>query len=427
MRNLTLYKKYNATLSKSISDFLSGKSQELVDFTNEESAEIIRKTLTIDELRENGIFFTGNTLSIEACRKLTNITSKSKILDPTCGNGNLLVSILDKLPKKKSLRDTITIWGKILYGFDLFPEFIETAKLRIIREALKNCKIIDITDIIELKTLLSNIQQGNIFEQRNTLEIITHILMNPPFVYQKATTTWASGKINSAALIFDFCISNIQDSTQIAAILPNVLKSGTRYGKWRNRIGSMIENLELSFDTLFDKNTNVDVFILSGIKRMNINNHWPINEINNYSISSYFDISVGPYVPHRAKHEGKEFLYIKPLNIPIWKTINVNSIEKTVHFDGTVVQPPFLVIRRTSSPKDKNRASASIIVGRKDVVVENHLIICKPKDNTIETCQKLLNYLKSNYINDYLNKNIRCRHITVSILKEIPVGDIFNE
>jgi hypothetical protein len=82
--------------------------------------------------------------------------------------------------------------------------------------------------------------------------------------------------------------------------------------------------------------------------------------------------------------------------------------------------PPFVVIRRTSSPSDKFRASGTIIAGKKAVAVENHLIVIRPKNSTLKDCNELLKLLKSEQTNNFLNERMRCRHLTVGIVKKIP-------
>lgn len=423
---LSDYNRINNNISQNIQDFLAGKSDSLNDITNEESAQIIRDTVSIEKLKEDGIFFTGDSLSCKAAAYLT-IDRNSKILDPTCGNGNLLLSVIEKLPKEEKLSDTLCLWGNMLFGFDLISEFIETVKLRIIIRAINISSIIDITDLSEMKEMLPNIIKGNIYDNKQIFENISHVLMNPPFINQKAEKNWATGNINSAALIYNFCLENALLNTQIVAILPDVLRAGSRYEKWRKLTSSLLLNLTITAEKKFDKQTNVDVFILNGRKEENHSTNWPYLKETSMTLKDFFDISVGPYVPYRATHEGDKRPYIFPLNLKTWETTDIENITSFTEYDGTLFLPPLIAIRRTSSPKDKYRASASLVLGKKQMVVENHLIICKPKDNKLETCEKLFVYLKSKKVNDFLNERIRCRHLTVTAVKEIPVGDLFNE
>jgi len=85
-----------------------------------------------------------------------------------------------------------------------------------------------------------------------------------------------------------------------------------------------------------------------------------------------------------------------------------------------VISPPFVVIRRTSSPSDNPRARATIIRGNQSVAVENHLIALKPKSGYVRDCQKLTKMLAKPATDIFLNQRIRCRHLTVSAVKDIP-------
>ncbi len=53
--------------------------------------------------------------------------------------------------------------------------------------------------------------------------------------------------------------------------------------------------------------------------------------------------------------------------------------------------------------------------------VENHLIVLRPKDGTIGKCKKLVKFLKGESTNQWFNQRIRCRHLTVSAVKDMPL------
>lgn len=55
-------------------------------------------------------------------------------------------------------------------------------------------------------------------------------------------------------------------------------------------------------------------------------------------------------------------------------------------------------------------------------MVENHLIIIQPIDGQLQTCRKLLKKLKSNSVQEWINQRIRCRHLTVPAIRDIPVS-----
>jgi hypothetical protein len=52
--------------------------------------------------------------------------------------------------------------------------------------------------------------------------------------------------------------------------------------------------------------------------------------------------------------------------------------------------------------------------------VENHLIVLRPKDGTIGACREVLGILKDERTTRWLNERIRCRHLTVAALDELP-------
>ncbi len=90
-------------------------------------------------------------------------------------------------------------------------------------------------------------------------------------------------------------------------------------------------------------------------------------------------------------------------------------------YSGKLFKPPLIVIRRTSSPSDKFRAVGTIIKGKELVAIENHMIVVQPIDGTVASCNQLIRTLKSQETNDFLNERIRLRHLTVGVVKQIPL------
>ena len=99
----------------------------------------------------------------------------------------------------------------------------------------------------------------------------------------------------------------------------------------------------------------------------------------------------------------------------------VREATEKRRFRGTVLNPPLIVIKRTSSPSDRNRASATIINLREPVAIENHMIVVTPKDGKMDTCRKLMRILQNQKTNDFLNERIRLRHLTIGVIKDIPL------
>lgn len=384
----------------------------------------LRMLIPITDLRDAGSFFTGDDLADIAVESIeVPIGLASKVLDPTCGAGNLLVACSKKLPISESLTETIRQWGKILAGWDIFPEFVETTKLRIILEAINRGCCLRGSNLEELKGLLPHVRCTNALIEKNAYGVFSHIIVNPPFgrIQAPKSCTWSNGFTNSAGVFIEHIVSNLKIGVCVVAILPEVLRCGTRYSAWREILDSKI-NHNLHLAGRFDRKTNVDVFLLCGVVRDLAlgggEQGWAGQQDESSRVGDKFSISVGPVVPFRDPEEGIRVPYIYPRILPKWE--EVDSFSEYRCFSGRVVAPPFVVIRRTSSPSDRERAIATLIKGKARVAVENHLIIAEPKDGSLESCRKLMRILGDRRTNDFLNERIRCRHLTVGSVKETP-------
>ena len=386
---------------------------------------VLRGCLSIEEMREAGSFFTGQKLSTE-CLNLFDkaITSKSKVLDPTCGAGNLLIECSRKLGVGGTLSETLQVWGSILYGFDIHESFIEASKLRLIIEALsrgvkKDCSI------EQAISYLKNIKiQDALLVDKNDLKDISHVVMNPPFsIWQSPNKYyWKSGKINAAGVVFDLFLRILPKGCSLVAILPDVLRSGSRYNLFRDFCSLNLQAKCIQWGR-FNSKTDVDVFLLSGTLTSDENLkkiQWQ-EDLGEYEpLSSQFDVCIGPLVAYRDPETGTKYPYFHSRNTPDNELVEKPS--ETRGFQGKVISPPFILIKRTSSPGDKHRIMATIINLKEMVAIENHLIVVKPKSNQLRDCKKLMKILKLDRTNDFLNKRIRLRHLTVQAIKDIPLA-----
>jgi hypothetical protein len=400
---------------------LSPNKEQLQSLADLDNIDLkLRELLTIEEMREAGTFFTGQKLATKAVSLLPAITSRSVVLDPTCGAGNLLIETSRKLGIEPTLSATLSMWGRVLWGTDLHIHFVEATKLRIVVEAL-NRGVEQDCDLDEAFRLLSNIFVRDALDVESLeLEQVTHVLMNPPFTIWSSPKKnyWKKGKVNAAGIVFDKYLRGLPKGCQVSAILPDVLRSGSRYGEFRKFVS---KSMKATADVWgrFNNKTDVDVFLLSGVIDANsVEILWHHAEMGDTSISDYFDVRTGPLVAYRDLEEGPLYPYFYPKICPQWGVIR-EAIE-TRHFTGTSLTPPFVVIKRTSSPSDKNRASATLINLREPVAIENHMIVVKPKDGKVNTCKKLMKILQNQQTNDFLNARIRLRHLTVGVIKDIP-------
>lgn len=404
-------------------------NSEICSILNGQPSRAIRNLISIARLKQLGIFFTDHRLADRLIEYvIPDIENGAIIADPTCGVGNLLLACAKHFPIKEDLAATLNLWGGRLKGFDLHPEFIRATKARLALLAIKRGARSQ-TKRLSLEHIFPNIHISDGLA-KNSLHT-NCIVINPPYSLVQAPDkcTWSSGKVSQAALFLEKYVSDALPSTRIVALLPDVLRTGSRYIKWRKLIekSSEIEGIEIIGQ--FDRLTDIDVFILrlkTGSSMANRTAQWWDNDkfkLTGKSIGDLFKVSIGAVVPHRDPKKGVWVPYIHARTIPSWSVVNIDNGFPKRRFSGTTFIPPFVVVRRTSRPGDEFRATGTIIVGSQPVAVENHLVIMKPYSNNMRDCELLIDLLQVESSNDFLNERIRCRHLTTSSLKEMPWVD----
>ena len=384
---------------------------------------VLRQYLNIEEMREAGSFFTGQELATCLVSKFSkSITFDSVVVDPTCGAGNLLIECSRQLGVEQGLKKTLMKWGKSLRGYDIHETFVEAAKLRLIIEALSRGVEKDCT-LKEALKLFPNIQAVDLMTlDAEEFNDVTHVAMNPPFCSWESPQKrfWRKGKVNAAGIVFEHLVNRLPAMCQVSAILPDVLRSGSRYDNWRDFVSNKVQG-KCEIYGRFSNKTDVDVFILSGALQFDKNRkiEWHKTSENKAVLSDFFRVCVGPLVAYRDPLNGDSSPFIHPKNSPAWGVMK-NFTERR-KYSGKLFKPPLIVIRRTSSPSDKFRAVGTIIKGKELVAIENHMIVVQPIDGTVVSCNQLIKTLKSQETNDFLNERIRLRHLTVGVVKQIPL------
>ncbi|MDD5208956.1 MAG: N-6 DNA methylase [Elusimicrobiales bacterium] len=410
LTNLTLPQKREVTDVKSrIESALNGQANSF-----------LRKNVGIETLRNSGIFFTGHKLANDLAKPFVkSISAGISVFDPACGAGDLLLAAARSLPVADSLLATLSLWGTKLHGFDIDPEFVKATKIRLLLLAQSRLKISP-SYSYSIDKIFPNIKPANFLTQSLSDKSYGLVLMNPPYHRVQIDNSWAKGLTTVAAQFVSKCVIDLPKGTKIGAILPDVLRTGTRYAKWRTEIEAVAAPGEIKIIGKFDAATDVDVFqleLLIGPTTKAKKNWYPIRKVTT-NLSDYFQVKTGTVVPFRDKERGVKYPYIDASVVPAWGTVSPGS--KTRCFDKTVFTPPFVVIRRTSGPSDKIRAVGSIIIGKKDVAVENHLIVLKPISGGLTACRTALTTLAATTTTKWLNKRIRCRHLTIDAVKKIP-------
>ncbi len=403
---------------------LQGRVREALDG---EAASELRRLVPLADLRANGVFFTGSQLARVAVRDiLPTIDRNAVILDPACGAGDLLLACTAGLPTETSHNGTLKNWGQKLVGRDLQPELIEAARRRLwLAASLGIGQRNSHRFHNSAATAFPEIEVGCGMSDLRAIAAATHIVMNPPFTMVDAPEkcSWAAGKVNAAALFLEAILCKASPRTRIVAVLPDVLRSGSRYGKWRELVAKKAHTDRLEIFGLFDTLTDVDVFVL---QLQILDSSEPCRTLPwsararsaDICVGDRFRIQVGPVVDYRDPHAGPEYPFIHSRDLHPWKTLT--RIAKNRRFRGRVVSPPFVAVRRTSRPGDRHRAIGTLIEGRVPYAVENHLITLRPNRGAVQACRELLRVLRDERTTKWLDQRIRCRHLTVSVLRELP-------
>ncbi len=346
-------------------------------------------------------------------------------MDPACGAGDLLVACARHLPLKATVAETLKDWGDRLTGFDINSAFVEATRYRLALLALERTHSAarEIRKALPLEKIFPNIQLRSGVAAWQLPESPAVIVVNPPFSYGVAekNCAWAQGRVSQAATFMDTCMSNAARGTRILAILPDVLRTGSHYEKWRQMITAKATVHSVEIVGQFDELTEISVFLLelevgegTGTKTA-----WahPKN-LGTKTVKDLFDVHVGPVVPFRLDGNGRWSTYVHSEQLPPWDT--VRKIDQRIRFPGTTYNPPFIAIRRTSKADYQVRCIGTLVTGSVPMAVENHLLIALPKDKKVGTCKKLLEVLKRDATSNWMNERIRCRHLTVGSVGDLP-------
>jgi len=418
---------HRVLLDENLKYSISSNDDNLHHLLDGRATTTLYQTVPITTRREQGIFFTNHALAEKISSNLSYLLSKGiRVSDPACGVGNLLSACANYLPIGNSLEDTIDIWSSLIFGSDLFENFVSATKLRLILlAAIRSRDVKNIKNIVSKMEAFPSLQVKDILDSDDIAERVDCVVVNPPFGNTSAPDDckWATGTVQKAGLFFEHIMRSASKDQQVIAILPDVLRSGTRYSKWRKTVSSLASSMTVEITGRFGDEADVDVFVLSAIAGNGCNAvAWMRFDKGAgkaiKSVSDFFEVHVGSVVPHRDKEEGPDFPFIHARTMPPWETIE--SIDETRKYSGSVFKPPFVVVHRTSSPRDKYRCVGTIVNTNTEVAVENHLVILLPRDGSLKQCDELLRVLRHKNTNKWMNSRICCRHLTVASVKELP-------
>ncbi len=390
----------------------------------------LRKLVPLSLRKASGAFFTAAALAEKALAPFaTTLTARSTIIDPACGAGDLLLACARRLPVSPTLSATLTTWGQQLRGFDVHPAFIHAAKARLILLAIARGACIDVLEPSPISQVFPYLKVADGLEQASVVGSMSHVILNPPFSKIPAAVdcTWGSGKVSHAAAFVDRYVESAVPGTRIVAILPDVLRTGSLYAKWRDTIECRTTIESVAVFGAFDAWADVDVFILRCIVGTPTSASpvawWESAEDTlGKRIGDSFDVHVGPVVPHRHRELGDQHPYLHARLLPPHASFDAGQAPLR-RFPGCTFMPPFVAVRRTSAPNDHGRAIGTIVTGEQPVAVENHLLVLTPRDQTYARCEGLLASLTDRRTKAWLDERIRCRHLTVSAVRDLPIWE----
>lgn len=410
------YARFLDALISMVSDvgFENCKS-EVAHALNGGASEALRSHVKLSKLKQHGAFFTTEKIAQHAIAPLAQKVGGS-VFDPACGAGDLLLRWAENLPLRSTLERTLQSWGDLLAGTDINPEFIAVAKRRLILCALSKNNRWSMSPDAKADDFFPALRIRDFFDEE--CDYRSTLVMNPPFSQQQINESWASGKTSLAAVFFMRALHQLSKGQRIAAILPEVLRSGSRYAKWRKIVGDMLQFERFESLGKFSNLVDVDVFLLQGQRgEPKIPNLWN-QKVASLRLESLCDVKVGTVVPHRDKQCGPLVRYLCTSSLPSDGEFSGGDYRNV---SSRTVQTPFVAVRRTSSPSDRTRPVATIVTGEGPVALENHLISLRPHDGTLSACRQIYELLRSQKTRTILDETIRCRHLTTSAIKNLPI------
>lgn len=377
-------------------------------FLNGAAAAALRKLIPLRDRRNLGAFFTPQKLAEELAAPLADIRGDAVILDPCCGAGDLLLASLRSIAPAQAISSAHVK----VHGTDIVSEFTKVALARL-RFQLEKLSL-DNVDI--------DIAHRDGLDPAGLVDA-THIIINPPFGLSDAPTScsWTNGRVNKAALFIADILSHVQVGTSLYIILPDVLRCGTRYARWRQLVEQQVHIESIKSLGKFDRWTDVDVFMMTGqvvARAVNESRGLWTSHFEGKTVGDLFRVSVGSVVNYRDPQRGPCRSFLTAKSFPTWEEIE--SVVGNRRFQGKVESSPFVAIPRTSSPNEPVRSRGAIIIDSRPIAVDNHILVVSPYDGRLESCRELLGVLKQPVTTTWLNNANRCRHLTVADIKSIP-------
>ncbi|MGO4456836.1 hypothetical protein AB4039_05830 [Streptomyces sp. M-16] len=443
--SIAAYSTYARQLESLVTDVALGRWRRVADDVqhalNGQASAQLRRIVSRADRRTTGSFFTTGGVRQSYEELLARGTApggSTMIWDPTCGAGDLLIAGTSQFPIGATPAETLTLWNRRVRGHDLHDPFVAVARMRLVLAVLERHRAVGSDALLverRWRTAFPRVQVGDGLQAlRAAAEgrgFGGRLLLNPPYGMDAALPgcTWSTGRTSLAATFTAQASAAMAPGGRLFAVLPDVLRSGSRYQSWRGQLAEHLKMEEIRPHGLFDNHTDVDVFLLSAVRRRGGHSGavawWPPSAVSTDSvIGDHFRVGVGPVVDNRDPHDGPEVPYLTAKELPGQGETGLPLRRRL--FGGRLFEPPFVVMRRTSRPgqgaKGGARGTGVLIQGDRPVAVDNHLIVAEPLRGGVASCRELLEVLDGPKVVHWLDERIRCRHLTVTVVRSLPWG-----
>jgi hypothetical protein len=389
-------------------------------------ARVFRSTVTASQRKRTGAFFTGETIARSAVARWRSVNlCRGRIYDPAVGTGDLLLPIAAKLGCDRSLPATLERWSDKLSGCDINSVLVRAARARLVLAATVVSGRRPVQRRASLDALFPMLECASGLADNAVLRTASHVVLNPPFVPGRVADDcrWATGRRSLAAVFLDHVLQSAAPGTRVSAVLPDSLRIGPQYRHWRAAVLSRGRDVcALPLGAFAD--ADVHVFLLRlivGIERPGASSdpwHWPTRISNaGNALGDRCHVRVGPYVPHRDR-AGNWHPLLDVSHAPPGGCAERTAPRR--RFTGPFERPPFVVVRRTSSPHDHKRVVATLVHRGAPRIVENHLLIIRPREGGVAACKEVMRVLDDPRTDPWINDRTGCRHLTVGVIRDLP-------
>jgi len=437
-------------------------------------------------------FFTPSPVAqilINQIKKEELLDSKNNFLDPSCGIGNLLTTLLIQYSKlRNSEEDLLMFIESQLSGYDILPFSVLSTKIQILTAFYLIVKGYN-------KVLSTKIKLIDTLEDSSSNKF-THIIANPPYKkirqIPKTVESYKNityGHLNLYSIFILWSINKLKENGALVFLVPEMLRTGRYNQLLREKINQELhidsvclfpEKRNLFYDaeqrvmsiriskstaesktkvTTFNKSLSPKTLCLKKenfIRNFKLKNIWvfpntlqtkniicKINAKSNpFDSNNDFVVGNGSYVWNQRKkfltNRGIPLIYSNSISdeglVFPFSFKNEDKKEFSMEFyESKIFDNELLVIKRTTGESAKRISSCVVnkefLKRYKYYYLENHVNYIKSASSKGENLLNALNqYINSKLVNFYFSKVSANQHLSVYEIGTLPLNlELLNE